>query len=120
MSLSVCKLDVVSCIFVSVTLVMLLIWYVILLLPCVGNSYFVVLRLRPPPRSTLTDTLFPYTTLFRSPLQPQRDPRRQEEQGKSGGVQLRAARLPHPGQCRRYAVQRRRQDPPARLLHCRR
>src|SRR3546814_11848980 len=24
--------------------------------------------LRPPPRSTLTDTLLPYTTLFRSPL----------------------------------------------------
>src|SRR3546814_2473029 len=24
--------------------------------------------LRPPPRSTLTDTLFPYTTLFRSVL----------------------------------------------------
>src|SRR3546814_19292480 len=23
---------------------------------------------RPPPRSTLTDTLFPYTSLFRSPL----------------------------------------------------
>src|SRR3546814_15047924 len=23
---------------------------------------------RPPPRSTRTDTLFPYTTLFRSPL----------------------------------------------------
>src|SRR3546814_8094571 len=23
--------------------------------------------IRPPPRSTLTDTLFPYTTLFRSP-----------------------------------------------------
>src|SRR3546814_11565256 len=28
---------------------------------------FVFLRIRRPPRSTLTDTLFPYTTLFRSP-----------------------------------------------------
>src|SRR3546814_17873743 len=28
---------------------------------------FFFLRLRPPPRSTRTDTLFPYTTLFRSP-----------------------------------------------------
>src|SRR3546814_4118631 len=28
--------------------------------------------IRPPPRSTLTDTLFPYTTLFRSLLQRQR------------------------------------------------
>src|SRR3546814_18084976 len=29
--------------------------------------------LRPPPRSTRTDTLFPYTTLFRSPLGVGRD-----------------------------------------------
>src|SRR3546814_11755555 len=28
--------------------------------------YFFFLRLRRPPRSTRTDTLFPYTTLFRS------------------------------------------------------
>src|SRR3546814_6533530 len=26
------------------------------------------LMIRPPPRSTRTDTLFPYTTLFRSPV----------------------------------------------------
>src|SRR3546814_15937468 len=30
-------------------------------------SYF-FLMIRPPPRSTRTDTLFPYTTLFRSRL----------------------------------------------------
>src|SRR3546814_6745859 len=29
---------------------------------------FVFLRIRRPPRSTRTDTLFPYTTLFRSPM----------------------------------------------------
>src|SRR3546814_11230265 len=29
-------------------------------------EFLVVLRIRPPPRSTRTDTLFPYTTLFRS------------------------------------------------------
>src|SRR3546814_20452074 len=29
-------------------------------------SYFVFLMRRRPPRSTRTDTLFPYTTLFRS------------------------------------------------------
>src|SRR3546814_18074159 len=29
---------------------------------------FVFLMIRRPPRSTRTDTLFPYTTLFRSPL----------------------------------------------------
>src|SRR3546814_12176793 len=28
--------------------------------------YFFFLRIRQPPRSTRTDTLFPYTTLFRS------------------------------------------------------
>src|SRR3546814_16340183 len=28
------------------------------------------LMIRRPPRSTRTDTLFPYTTLFRSPVQP--------------------------------------------------
>src|SRR3546814_2810676 len=28
--------------------------------------YFLFLRIRRPPRSTRTDTLFPYTTLFRS------------------------------------------------------
>src|SRR3546814_15671611 len=30
--------------------------------------FFFFLRLRRPPRSTRTDTLFPYTTLFRSHL----------------------------------------------------
>src|SRR3546814_17213086 len=30
---------------------------------------FFFLRIRRPPRSTRTDTLFPYTTLFRSALQ---------------------------------------------------
>src|SRR3546814_4853191 len=34
------------------------------LLFCVGSFFFVMIRL--PPRSSLTDTLFPYTTLFRS------------------------------------------------------
>src|SRR3546814_7565137 len=42
---------------------------------------FVFLMIRRPPRSTRTDTLFPYTTLFRSPslfkkirLSPEREP----------------------------------------------
>src|SRR3546814_6601697 len=36
--------------------------------------------MRRPPESTLTDTLFPYTTLFRSPVQePQSRPRRQRQ-----------------------------------------
>src|SRR3546814_10984351 len=33
-------------------------------------SFFVFVMVRRPPRSTRTDTLFPYTTLFRSPRAP--------------------------------------------------
>src|SRR3546814_14223263 len=36
---------------------------------------FFFLRIRRPPRSTRTDTLFPYTTLFRSLLGPAADMR---------------------------------------------
>src|SRR3546814_17157583 len=51
---------------------------VCIILLCVGSSFFCVcsciccvclfffLMIRRPPRSTRTDTLFPYTTLFRS------------------------------------------------------
>src|SRR3546814_15568682 len=35
-----------------------------------SHFYFVFLMIRRPPRSTRTDTLFPYTTLFRSRLSP--------------------------------------------------
>src|SRR3546814_13166454 len=34
---------------------------------------FIFLIIRRPPRSTRTDTLFPYTTLFRSPWQSVKD-----------------------------------------------
>src|SRR3546814_9808984 len=56
---------------------------------------------RGPPRSTRTDTLFPYTTLFRSlldPLQRRRD-RRSERlvgEGEAGGVGHVAASLEDP------------------------
>src|SRR3546814_6804749 len=56
---------------------------------------FFFLMIRRPPRSTRTDTLFPYTTLFRSaPQQPPRDPRR-----RPGRLALRdpLARKPHFG-----------------------
>src|SRR3546814_16070049 len=33
----------------------------------ISLCFFFVLMIRRPPRSTRTDTLFPYTTLFRSP-----------------------------------------------------
>src|SRR3546814_19289029 len=39
---------------------------------------FLFLRLRRPPRPTRTDTLFPYTTLFRSPVRAE-SPRRRGE-----------------------------------------
>src|SRR3546814_20145089 len=35
---------------------------------CVFSFFFFFLMIRRPPRSTRTDTLFPYTTLFRSEL----------------------------------------------------
>src|SRR3546814_15324017 len=38
---------------------------------CLVDKYVFFLMIRRPPRSTRTDTLFPYTTLFRS-LQPVR------------------------------------------------
>src|SRR3546814_7882855 len=60
--------------------------------------------IRRPPRSTRTDTLFPYTTLFRSrragagagrlaPVRPRRLPCRQADTGvlRLGGAQLRRA-----------------------------
>src|SRR3546814_1055421 len=34
----------------------------------VSYTFFFFLMIRRPPRSTRTDTLFPYTTLFRSPV----------------------------------------------------
>src|SRR3546814_17145828 len=35
---------------------------------CIGFHFFFFLMIRRPPRSTRTDTLLPYTTLFRSGL----------------------------------------------------
>src|SRR3546814_19903703 len=48
---------------------------------------FVFLMIRRPPRSTRTDTLFPYTTLFRSLGQRQKDRRhgRRIQDGQQGG-----------------------------------
>src|SRR3546814_2979728 len=38
--------------------------------------FFFFLMIRRPPRSTRTDTLFPYTTLFRSPVRARSPPAR--------------------------------------------
>src|SRR3546814_17461985 len=46
---------------------------------------FFFLMIRRPPRSTLTDTLFPYTTLFRSVGQRAGADLRQREGGMLGG-----------------------------------
>src|SRR3546814_13112680 len=40
--------------------------FVLFLLPCFYRCFVFFLMRRRPPRSTRTDTLFPYTTLFRS------------------------------------------------------
>src|SRR3546814_14986944 len=45
---------------------MCVMWSEIVLSSCFIS--FVFLMIRRPPRSTRTDTLFPYTTLFRSPF----------------------------------------------------
>src|SRR3546814_18790687 len=45
--------------------------YTFRLLVCTFLFLFFCLMIRPPPRSTRTDTLFPYTTLFRSRGYPQ-------------------------------------------------
>src|SRR3546814_8744793 len=42
---------------------------------------FFFLMIRPPPRSTRTDTLFPYTTLFRSGCRGDRTPARRPPAG---------------------------------------
>src|SRR3546814_4988511 len=44
--------------------------------------------IRRPPRSTRTDTLFPYTTLFRSPRRPDR--RSGARPGRDGGMTIAA------------------------------
>src|SRR3546814_3268634 len=46
--------------------------------------FFFFLMIRRPPRSTRTDTLFPYTTLFRSPVSPAE--RRGASRGAEGGA----------------------------------
>src|SRR3546814_2650146 len=50
--------------------------------------FFFVLMIRRPPRSTRTDTLFPYTTLFRSLLAPAVDAKRLTLSYSPGNVRL--------------------------------
>src|SRR3546814_9155243 len=69
-----------------------------LLIVCMLDFFF-FLMLRRPPRSTRTDTLFPYTTLFRSHLRPARRRR-------WGGRQCRLSHHP-PATCRAPSSPRR-------------
>src|SRR3546814_14210053 len=62
------------------------------LLVC-GIILFFFLMIRRPPRSTRTDTLFPYTTLFRSP-----DPQPGARDRLAGTGRGGAGRLGQPGQ----------------------
>src|SRR3546814_313114 len=70
-------------------------------MPCLIALYVVAffLMLRQPPRPTRTDTLFPYTTLFRSP----RRGRRVAEQHVRGGGAALAAEEPGDDDCRGIA-----------------
>src|SRR3546814_2911391 len=64
---------------------------------------FFFLMIRRPPRSTRTDTLFPYTTLFRSPVRRAR--------GGDDGVPQRSARLARIGLgCEEFAERRKHGD----------
>src|SRR3546814_6291412 len=63
--------------------------------------------IRLPPRSTRTDTLFPYTTLFRS--EPARPHRLRRRPGDLHRLRLRHGHRPHPD------VPPRRRGPPRRV-----
>src|SRR3546814_6646508 len=78
------------------------------------NSFIFFLMIRRPPRSTRTDTLFPYTTLFRSP---DRGRTSRPSAAESGPASTQPVRIPladrtgRPPVCRCVSVQR-----PGRLL----
>src|SRR3546814_18997262 len=70
---------VVSCLMLDLSL--------ILALKLCRSLFFVLLMIRRPPRSTRTDTLFPYTTLFRTRQPRQRRLRRSRHgHGVSGEI----------------------------------
>src|SRR3546814_17524552 len=58
--------------------------YIFVLYIYYSCEIFFFLMIRRPPRSTRTDTLFPYTTLFRSPQHPPANPRTGHDLGAFG------------------------------------
>src|SRR3546814_13893745 len=78
---------------------MLVIFFFCVVLARSARSFLFFLMIRRPPRSTRTDTLFPYTTLFRSTGDPRIDTPMNYNRAKGvyanleidlGGVQLRS------------------------------
>src|SRR3546814_18955723 len=65
--------------------------YIIVNLSSIYVTLF-ILMIRRPPRSTRTDTLFPYTTLFRSPCRRRPARRRLHRPRRPPGVPLPATR----------------------------
>src|SRR3546814_20912587 len=61
------KCDMFHLLLIVVSMRCLSYFFFFQLLRCVYLLFFFFLMIRRPPRSTRTDTLFPYTTLFRSP-----------------------------------------------------
>src|SRR3546814_15469519 len=61
-----------SCLLISVAVYLLCVLFY-LLCCCLILFFLFFLMIRRPPRSTRTDTLFPYTTLFRSHRHVERD-----------------------------------------------
>src|SRR3546814_11971693 len=65
----------------------------------INNILFFLLMIRRPPRSTRTDTLFPFTTLFRSPPRCSADVGRKKREPESARLsdQREFGELPHQG-----------------------
>src|SRR3546814_12210115 len=57
-----------------------------------------------PPRSTRTDTFFPYTTLFRSAVGDRRSGGAQRRGRRPGGVEPERRRASHRATCREHAL----------------
>src|SRR3546814_5736415 len=65
--------------------------------------------IRRPPRSTRTDTLFPYTTLFRSARDPEQDHDREEDPGeRDGELVIAVPEGGHDPRCREHEQRRDR------------
>src|SRR3546814_17136716 len=82
---------------------------------CYSYIYFFFLSIRRPPRSTRTDTLFPYTTLFRSVLA--QDPAGVRAYRRDPAVIASLGRLIGTEPLRQVAPASARQHPPERASH---